>query len=201
MTVQAQDILDFWFEGDGSVRRDKWFKKDSDFDAACARYTADIRAARASQYDAWTATPRGTLALIVLMDQLSRNVFRGSAESFAADPHARQIARAMVARGDDKRGDDKPGDDKRGGDKDLTPFERMFVYLPFEHGETIEDQDDSVRLFEPLREALGAGTVDYAERHRAVIRRFGRFPHRNAVLGRIDTPEEKDYLSQPGAGF
>ena len=89
----------------------------------------------------------------------------------------------------------------RGDDKDLTPFERMFVYLPFEHGETIEDQDDSVRLFEPLREALGDGTVDYAERHRAVIRQFGRFPHRNAILGRIDTPEEKDYLSQPGAGF
>ena len=186
MTIQAQDILDFWFEGDGSVRRDKWFKKDSDFDIACTGYTADIRAARAGDHDSWTATPRGTLALIVLMDQLSRNVFRGSAEAFAADPHARHIARAMVARGDDK---------------DLTPFERMFVYLPFEHGETMEDQDDSVRLFEPLREALGGGTIDYAERHRAVIRQFGRFPHRNAVLGRIDTPEEQDYLSQPGAGF
>ena len=88
-----------------------------------------------------------------------------------------------------------------GFDTTLTPVERMFVYLPFEHAETMEDQNESVRLFETLRDALGEKSIDYADRHRDVIRQFGRFPHRNAVLGRINTPEEEAYLAQPGAGF
>lgn len=184
--MTPDDILTFWFEGDATVRREKWFKKDAAFDAACARFTPAIRAARDGAYDSWTTTPRGALALIVLMDQLSRNVFRGQAEAFAADPHARAVARAMVARGDDK---------------DLTPYERQFVYLPFEHGESMEDQNESVRLFEALRDALGGNTVEYAHKHRAVIEKFGRFPHRNAALGRIDTAEEAVYLAEPGAGF
>ena len=109
-----------------------------------------------------------------------------SAEAFVADPHAIEIARRTIA---------------NGLDATLTAVERMFVYLPFEHAEIMEDQVESVRLFETLREELGGETVDYARRHLDVIREFGRFPHRNAALGRINTPEEEAYLARPGSGF
>jgi uncharacterized protein (DUF924 family) len=184
--MTPSDLLDFWFESDASERRKKWFEKNADFDASCAHFTAAIRDARFGAYDHWAFSPKGGLALIVLLDQLSRNIFRGSAEAFAADPHARDIARGMIA---------------NGFDTTLTPVERMFVYLPFEHAETIEDQDESVRLFETLRDALGAETINYAYRHRDVVRRFGRFPHRNAALGRVNTPEETDYLAESDGGF
>ena len=190
MTLHPSEVLDFWFEGDPTVRRKKWFEKNDAFDQDCARFIPHIRAARDGRHDSWaetpTGTPEGALALIVLMDQLSRNAFRGQAEAFAADPHALAIARASVTRGLDMA---------------LTPFQRMFVYLPFEHAENLEDQDTSVRLFESLRDALGADTVDYAHRHRAVIAQFGRFPHRNAILGRASTAAEEAYLAQPGSGF
>jgi uncharacterized protein (DUF924 family) len=186
MDLQPSEILRFWFEDSPSVRRKKWFEKNLDFDLDCARFTDAVRRAREGHYDVWAATPRGGLALIILLDQLSRNIFRNSAEAFAADPHARQIARRMIDIGFDTK---------------LTPFERMFVYLPFEHAETIEDQACSVRLFEPLRDALGPDTVDHAHRHRDVIQAHGRFPHRNAVLGRACSPEEEEYLARPGAGF
>jgi uncharacterized protein (DUF924 family) len=184
--MTPRDVLDFWFEADASIRREKWFNKAAEFDAVCADFTTAIRDARSGLFDHWAATPDGCLALIVLLDQLSRNVFRGSAEAFAADPHAREIARAAIAAGHDAA---------------MTPCERMFLYLPFEHAETVADQDRLVCLFETLRDDLGSETIDYAHRHRDVIRRFGRFPHRNAVLGRMNTPEEDDYLAQPGAGF
>lgn len=181
-----QHILDFWFEGDTFRHRKKWFEKNAEFDTECARFTGAIRDARARRFDHWALTPKGGLALIVLLDQFSRNVFRGSAEAFAADSHVREIAHGMIA---------------NGFDITLTQVERMFVYLPFEHAETIEDQNESVRLFETLRDTLAAETIDHAHRHRDVIRVFGRFPHRNAALGRVNTPAEADYLSQPGAGF
>jgi len=186
VTLQPSEILAFWFESDASEHRKKWFEKDPEFDASCARFTTAVRAARSGHHDHWAFTPLGGLALIVVLDQLSRNVFRGLAEAFAADPHARDIARGMIAAGFDTA---------------LTPVERMFVYLPFQHAETIEDQNESVRLFETLRDALAAKTVDYAHHHREVIRIFGRFPHRNAALGRANTPEEAVYLAQSGAGF
>ncbi len=186
MTIEPGDILTFWFEDDPSIRRKKWFEKDPAFDAACAAFAPDIRAARDGAYAAWTATPKGALALIVLLDQLSRNVFRNTPEAFAADPMALRIARGMV---------------RQGADAGLTSCERMFVYLPFEHAETMEEQDESVRLFSAEIDTLGADTVDYAHRHREVIRSYGRFPHRNAILGRPDTVAETEYLSRPGAGF
>ena len=186
MSLTPGDILTFWFEGDASARREKWFKKDAGFDAACAPHTEAIRAARDGAYDAWTATPDGALALIVLLDQLSRNVFRGTAEAFAGDAKALSLARLLVAEGDDRG---------------LAPNQRLFAYLPFEHAETLAGQNESVRLFEHLRDTLGGGTVDYAHRHRDVILRFGRFPHRNASLGRVSTVAEAEYLAQPGAGF
>jgi uncharacterized protein (DUF924 family) len=186
MTLTPSEILDFWFEDDRCLHRDRWFKKSTDFDTRCTRFTAAIRAARSGALDHWALTPDGGLALIVLLDQLSRNVFRGTAEAFAADTHALRIARGMVDASFDKR---------------LSPCERMFVYLPFEHAETIEDQNESVRLFGLLSSETDRDTLDYALRHREVIERFGRFPHRNAALGRSTTPEEAEYLAQPGAGF
>jgi uncharacterized protein (DUF924 family) len=186
MTLQPSDILTFWFEGDPSRTREKWFEGTPNFDADCARFTAAIRDAREGRYDIWAATPRGGLALIILLDQLSRNVFRDSAEAFAADPHANRIARRMVEIGFDTK---------------LTPVERMFTYLPFMHAENLDDQDRSVHLCEDLRNALGDKNVDYAYGHREVIRSFGRFPRRNAALGRVSTPAEAAYLAQPEAGF
>lgn len=184
--MNPSDVLSFWFAAGPSERMRQWFEKSPDFDGECARFSETIRAARTGRYDVWAATPKGGLALIVLLDQLSRNVFRATPEAFSADPRARRIARRMI---------------QIGFDRHLSPVERMFVYLPFEHAEDLTDQDASVRLFELLRDDLGARTVDYAYRHRDVIRRFGRFPHRNTILGRVSTPEEQEYLAQPGAGF
>jgi uncharacterized protein (DUF924 family) len=185
MTTQ-DDILGFWFAGDPSSLRKVWFEKDAAFDAACAALVETRNLATAGALDGWAATPHGGLALLILLDQLSRNLHRGSAEAFAADAKARAIARAMIARGFDAM---------------LTPVERMFVYLPFEHSEEIADQDLSVRLFAALDAVSDEKLGDYAERHREVIRRFGRFPHRNAALGRVNTAEEDGYLAEPGAGF
>ena len=185
-------ILDFWFaEGPNTPRR-AWFLKDDGFDAEIrARFGAQVAPAREGALDAWAATPEGALALLILLDQFPRNLFRGSPEAFASDPHAQQLARRVVL--------------AERLDLRLTPTQRVFLYLPFEHEESLAAQDLSVSLFEGLRDspahAAPGGTIDYAWRHRAVIHRFGRFPHRNAVLGRESTPAEQAYLAQPGAGF
>ena len=180
--MTPDEVLDFWFAGDASAFRKVWFEKNAEFDAACSRFAGALRDAKQGAYDHWTATPRGTLALIILLDQFSRNLHRGSPEAFAADAKALGIARAAIA---------------HGFDQSLRPVERMFLYMPFEHSEDLADQEKGVRLFTPL----GEEQVRHAVGHRDVIRRFGRFPHRNAVLGRISTPEELDYLAQSGAGF
>jgi uncharacterized protein (DUF924 family) len=180
--MTADEVLDFWFAGDPAAHRKVWFQKNAEFDDACSRFADALRDAREGAFDHWTDTPRGTLALIVLLDQFSRNLYRGSPESFAADAKALAIARAAVAQGVDQR---------------LGPVERMFIYLPFEHSEDLADQDESVRLFAKLREALGEDSIRYCESHRDVIRRFGRFPHRNTALGRVSTPDELAYLAHP----
>ena len=187
----SDDILGFWFEGDRHSFRERWFKRDDAFDAAIRdRFGAAVAPGTAGAFDAWAATPQGALALCILLDQFPRNLFRGTAQAFAADPHARAIARTAVLR------------DRH--DLALTPTERIFLYLPFEHSEAMADQDLSVALFEGLRDdprhAAPGGTIDYAWRHRAVIARFGRFPHRNAALGRASTPEEAAWLAA-GGGF
>jgi uncharacterized protein (DUF924 family) len=186
MTLRPPEILDFWFGDDPSEHRKRWFETTAEFDTECGRFSAAIRAARGGCFDPWATAPRDGLALIILLDQLSRNVFRGTAEAFAADARAREIARGMIA---------------AGFDTTLTPIERMFVYLPFQHAETIDDQNESVRLFETLTGLLSLHTIGYAHRHRDVIQRFGRFPRRNAALGRVNTPEETEYLAQPGGSF
>jgi uncharacterized protein (DUF924 family) len=180
--MTPDDILTFWFGDDLTAHREVWFEKDAEFDAACTRFAEALRDAKAGAYDDWTETPRGTLALIILLDQFSRNLHRGSAEAFAADAKARQIAGVAIAKGFDQA---------------LGPVERMFVYLPFEHSEALADQEEAVRLFA----TLGDDAVKYAQRHLDVIRRFGRFPHRNAALGRTCTAEELAHLAEPGAGF
>jgi len=184
--ITPEEVLTFWFEGDSTRFRDAWFEKDAAFDAACGQFAEALGAARDGKLDHWAQTPSGTLALIVLLDQVPRNLYRGSPQAFAADAQACALSREAVARGIDRL---------------LHPIERMFVYLPFQHSEDPADQDEAVRLFEPMRLALGDATTEYAYRHRDIIRRFGRFPHRNAVLGRENTAEEQRYLAEPGTGF
>ena len=184
--ITPDDVLDFWFAGDGTQFRDVWFEQDAAFDTDCARFIDALLAARTGALDHWADTARSMLALIVLLDQFSRNLHRGSPDAFAADAQAQAFARNAIA---------------RGFDRTLHPVERCFVYLPFQHSEDLADQDEAVRQFEALRIALGDATIEYAYRHRDVIRRFGRFPHRNAALGRDSTPEELRYLAAPGAGF
>lgn len=185
------EILDFWFgrpdsPGFGEPRTE-WFRKDPAFDTALRdRYGAVIEAALAGGFAEWT-DPRGTLARVLLLDQFTRNGYRDTPRAFAGDALALSIAQQAVARNDDAR---------------LIPIERWFLYLPFEHAESMEVQLQSVALFAHLESEAGLTEPRvWAERHTAVIRRFGRFPHRNAILGRPSTPEEVAYLALPGSRF
>jgi uncharacterized protein (DUF924 family) len=184
------DVLDFWFGATDQVqtKRPQWFRKSTAFDAEIRhRFLATHAAAVAGHLDAWQATPRGALALVVVLDQFSRNLFRDSPAAFAADPEALPVARRMVATGSDRR---------------LTPLERGFVYLPFEHSEALADQEEAMSLFAELRRFPETSDLyDWAEKHHHVIARFGRFPHRNAVLGRASTAEELVFLTEPGSRF
>ncbi len=190
MTTPA-DILGFWFADGPDTPREAWFKRDDGFDAAIReRFAVATVAARGGALDDWAGQPDSALALLILLDQFPRNLYRGSAEAFASDAHARAIAREVVL--------------AHRFDLALAHSERVFLYLPFEHSEAMADQDLSVALFEGLRDdarmARPAGTIDYAWRHRAVIGRFGRFPHRNAALGRESTADEQAWL-EAGGGF
>ena len=171
------DVLHFWRE----AGPDKWFEKDDAFDAAiCEKFLGTYEAAAAGKLEAWEATAEGALALVIVLDQFPRNMFRGDARTYAADPLARAAANLAL---------------KRGYDLDVPEQERGFLFLPFMHSEDIDDQKRCVALY---REA-GDENLSHAERHAEIIRRFGRFPHRNAVLGRATTPEEQAYLD--GGGF
>lgn len=181
--MTPKEVLDFWFADDPAQFRDAWFCADPTFDAECrARFGVVLDAARVGALEAWTDTPRGTLALVIVLDQFSRNIHRATPDAYAGDTRALALAREAVARGDDRH---------------LGPMERIFLYLPFEHAESLAEQDVSVRLFE----AIGGKAAEAARRHRDVIRRFGRFPHRNATLGRESTAAELAYLAEPGSGF
>ncbi|MCS6932003.1 MAG: DUF924 domain-containing protein [Acetobacteraceae bacterium] len=186
------ELLQTWFAEGPEVFRPAWFRRDDAFDSLLrARFGHALLPAREGALDGWIAGPRGALALVLLLDQLPRNLFRGTAEAFASDAKARAVAREAVFVHRHHRA--------------LTPVEQVFLFLPFEHSESLADQELSVALFEGLRHdpRLGGpgGAVDYAWRHLEVIRRFGRFPHRNAALGRTSTAEEVAYLAEPGAGF
>jgi uncharacterized protein (DUF924 family) len=191
MSDDAARLLAFWFADGPDSFRTAWFAKDDAFDAACRDgFGPLVVPAREGALDGWAATPEGALALVLLLDQFPRNLFRGSAEAFASDAHGRAVARRAVL--------------EHRFDLALTPTQRVFLYLPFEHGEAMADQDLSVALFEGLRDhpahAKPAGTIDYAWRHREVIQRFGRFPHRNGALGRESTAAERAWLAA-GGGF
>jgi uncharacterized protein (DUF924 family) len=181
---RSDEILEFWF-GDGSdpERERLWFAQDDRFDQACRTgFLSDHERAAAGELDSWQDSPPSALALILLLDQFPRNIFRDTARAFATDPKARVHARNAVGRGFDLA---------------LPPVRRTFIYLPFQHGEDLDDQLESVRLFRRLaaQEPAMTAYIEYAENHLEVIRRFGRFPLRNAVLGRVSTPEETALLS------
>lgn len=188
--MTPREVLDFWFADGPDTWRRAWFQRDAAFDATIReRFGADVVTAREGGFDAWTATPEGALALLILLDQFPRNIFRGTPDAFASDAKARAVAGALVA---------------AQGDLALTPVQRCFCYLPFEHSEAMADQDRAVTLFEGLRDdprlAAPGAAIDYAWRHWHVIREFGRFPHRNAALGRVSTPAEQAWLDA-GGGF
>jgi uncharacterized protein (DUF924 family) len=186
---RAQQVLDFWFGEVPGVARPEWFRKDERFDASIRERFGDVLA-RALQGDCrdWDATPDGALARVLLLDQFTRNSFRGTPRAFAGDALALEAARAMRQRGDDRA---------------LTSLQRVFAYLPFEHAEDGAAQRESLRLFEALarEDPSTAGYADYARRHAVVIERFGRLPHRNAVLGRPSTDAEIAFLREPGSSF
>lgn len=192
---RAAALRRFWFDGETPSRfRGLWFRRSVAFDAELrARFDADMAAARAGRCDDWAATPEGAVALLLLLDQLPRNLHRGTADAFATDAAARAVTRAMLDRGDDRR---------------LGPIERVFMLLPLEHSEDAADQALSVRLFEALPvappafdAALQASIVFYARRHQEIVDRFGRFPHRNAALGRPTTEAEAAFLREAFSSF
>ncbi|CAB3720786.1 DUF924 family protein [Paraburkholderia rhynchosiae] len=190
---QARAVLDCWFGAPDSPDfgrpRKLWFAADESFDAMLReRFGTLIEAARESRLDTWATTPLGALALVIVLDQFSRNCHRDTAHAFAADQKALDIAQQMVASGADRR---LPG-----------VHHRAFAYLPFEHDETLASQHESLRLYEALAaEPGGESYYPFAVRHAKIIERFGRFPHRNAVLGRDSTAEEIAFLREPGSSF
>lgn len=190
--VAPDEVLHFWFGAPGSAEhgqaRPLWFTKSADTDAEIrSRFGATVEAALRGDLDGWAgAGARGVLALIVVLDQFTRNVHRDSARAFAGDARALALARQLVA---------------DGADRNLSPLERWFAYMPFEHSEELADQRESLRLFGALAEDGLAEPLVWARKHYEVIARFGRYPHRNELLGRASTPEEIEFLRQPGSRF
>jgi uncharacterized protein (DUF924 family) len=180
---RANEVLGFWF-GEGAERsksHKRWFEKNAAFDAEIRSRFLPLYEELARRND-WLSPSSYCLARIVVLDQFPRNMFRGSPRAFAADPLALAAAKHAVA---------------EGYDRELLPVEKQFVYLPFEHSEGLADQERACELMKPLGDDL----YDWALRHKRIIERFGRFPHRNATLGRASTAEEIEFLKQPGSGF
>ncbi len=188
MNAQATAVLDFWFAG-SDVPRDEWFRKDIRFDALIGeRFGALVEQALSGGLVAWPQAPASALAQVIVLDQFTRNIFRGTPRAFAGDAQALAASREMVA---------------RGADLALAPLHRLFVYLPFEHAEDRATQQESLRLFKALVAADGSLATfgDYARRHADVVDRFGRFPHRNVLLGRDSSADELAFLQLPGSRF
>ncbi len=187
--VSPESVLAFWF-ANATAPRNVWFRKDDDFDATIReQFGATIDAAVDGRIDAWhDAGDREALARIVVLDQFTRNVFRGQARAFAGDTRALAASRDLI---------------RSGRDRALAPLQRVFVYLPLEHSELLADQHQCVALMHELGQehAAAADFETYARKHLEIIERFGRFPHRNAALGRASTPAEIEFLTQPGSSF
>jgi uncharacterized protein (DUF924 family) len=200
MIVEPRDVLDFWFGGDpddpatATAKRALWWGHGEATDRELReRFGATHEAAASGQLDGWAQTPAGRVALVIVLDQLSRNLHRGTARAFAQDPAALRSALAALEHGEDRT---------------QPLFHRVFLYMPLEHSERLAHQERCCRLFErllgecaePLRGAARA-YLGFAYRHRDIVARFGRFPHRNAILGRPSSAEELSFLEQPGSGF
>jgi uncharacterized protein (DUF924 family) len=180
-TADSQDVLTFWFE---EIDTSKWWSKDERFDAlVIERFAALHERASCCLLFEWRRHAEGRLAEIIVLDQLSRNMFRGSPRSFAQDPLALALAQEAVA---------------AGADRDLAPVRRTFLYMPFMHSEALTIHDAGIELF---RDLGNANTLSFALRHRAIVERFGRYPHRNEILGRPSTRAEREFLEEPGSSF
>ncbi len=178
---RIDEIVAFWFE---ELKPEDWFKADAARDADIkARFAGVYEELKNGVPDSWLAAPRGWLAAILVLDQFPRNLFRGDARAFATDEAALGLAKRAITEGIDLK---------------LTPAQRSFVYMPFQHSEEKADQARSIELFTALGNPLN---LDFAIRHKDIIDRFGRFPHRNAILGRTTTDEEATFLKQPGSSF
>jgi uncharacterized protein (DUF924 family) len=175
-SAEAAAVVDFWREAGPKL----WFAKDPAFDRRFReRFIALHEAAARGELDAWNGTPEGSLALLILLDQFPRNAFRGTPRMYATDAQARALADRAI---------------RSGLDRAVEPELRVFMYLPFGHSENLADQERAVRLCE----SLGEPTLSHAKHHRDIVRRFGRFPHRNPILGRAMRPEEQQYLDEGG---
>jgi len=188
MDALPADIHAFWFGAPPWRERAEWFRKDDRFDDTIrSRFGEAVGIALAGGYGDWCTASRGALARILLLDQFTRNIHRGTALAFAGDERALATAQEAVA---------------RGFDRELEPVERWFCYLPFEHSEDRAVQERSLELFAALAQASGnRSPYEWAEKHAVIVRRFGRYPHRNAILGRPSTPEEVEFLKLPGSSF
>jgi uncharacterized protein (DUF924 family) len=175
------EIVAYWFE---TLKPEDWYRKNPAIDAAiAARFGATYEALKTGVPPEWVAEPKGMLAAILVLDQFPRNMFRDDARAFATDQAALALARRAIGEGIDMQ---------------LPPEERAFIYMPFQHSEARDDQARSIVLFTSLGAPLN---LDFAQRHQAIIARFGRFPHRNGVLGRTSTAEELAFLQEPGSSF
>ena len=193
MDVTSDVIHDFWFGGPNrdefGQSRKAWFVKDSAFDAEVReQFLATLEAAERGELVHWRDAPKHCLSLVLLLDQFARNIFRDTPRAFTTDAMALETARVALA---------------QKYDQTVAPVERIFFYLPFEHSESLADQEHCVALVQALVEVDSnrAGFLDYATRHRDVIARFGRFPHRNRILSRISSSAEVEFLKQPGSSF
>lgn len=182
MNVRIIDeIVRFWFE---RLKPEDWYRKDPAIDAEIeARFGETYEALKERVPPSWLAEPEGVLAAILVLDQFPRNMFRGDKRAFATDEAALALAKRAIGEGMDDR---------------LSPAQRAFIYMPFQHSEAPEDQARSIILFTALGNPFN---LDFARRHQAIIERFGRFPHRNAALGRVSTDVEDAFLKEPGSSF
>ena len=184
---KIDEIIEFWFDGDQEACKTRWWKKSADVDRECtSRFGEIYEQALRGELDDWLESPRGRQAFVLLCDQIARNMHRGSAHMYAGDAKAQAAALAAIDAGEDKQLDDAA---------------RQFLYMPLMHSETVEHLDRALALFEDLAKGGVINSVTYAEQHRDIVVRFGRFPHRNAILGRESTPEEIEFLKQPGSSF
>jgi len=180
--MNHQQIIDFWFS---DPVRENWWSKDAAFDQEIRdRFEDTYRRAVAGELAAWRETPEGRLAEIIVLDQFPRNMFRDQAAAFAHDDLARRLTREAVA---------------AGADQQLEPGQRAFLYMPLMHSESLPDHEEAVRLFSSHPDL--ANNLRFELKHKAIIDRFGRYPHRNEILGRSSSPEEREFLGQPGSSF